>query len=224
MSVLAIEGALPARQEESPIRAPVTLRAAAGDLVLVEARDRSLARALVELCAGLPVLAAGAVALFDTALAGLPRRPAEALRGRIGLAPADGGWLPHLSVEDGMLLARRHHGDEESALRVQAERLSRHFGLDGIPPVTPHELGHLDLARVGCVRAFLGRPDLLLLESPFDIEAADTLVKPLRAALESRLAAGAAAVWITRSRQAWDDPSFPAAQRLHLDAGGLVPA
>uniref|UniRef100_UPI001F457975 organic solvent ABC transporter ATP-binding protein n=1 Tax=Falsiroseomonas oryziterrae TaxID=2911368 RepID=UPI001F457975 len=169
-------------------------------------------------------LAAGAIGLIGTALAGLLRRAAEALRSRIGLAPAEGGWLPHLSVAQGMLLARRHHGAEEAALRAQAERLSRHFGLDGMPRVTPHELGHLDLARAGCARAFLGRPDLLLLESPFDVEAADTLVAPLRATLDERRDAGAAAIWITRSRRAWDDPAFPATQRLRLGPEGLVRA
>jgi phospholipid/cholesterol/gamma-HCH transport system ATP-binding protein len=124
-----------------------------------------------------------------------------------------------------MVLAPLHHGaTDEAGLRREAERLARHFGLDGVPEKSPHELSRLDLARAACARAFLGGPGLLLLESPLDAEAADALVDPLRAVLEPALAAGAAAVWVTRSPRAWDDPSFPATQRLALSERGLAPA
>ena len=223
--VLDIAGADSKPDEGSPLRAPMNLRLAPGELALVDAPDPGMARALIELCAGLPALAAGCVRMLGQDFSKLPRRAAESLRGRIGLAPGEGGWLPHLSVADGMLLARRHHGvPDEAALRREAERLSRHFGLDGVPEVTPHELSRLDLSRAGCARAFLGSPALLLLESPLDAEAADILVAPIRAALEPVLAAGTAAVWATHSPRAWKDPSFPATQRLRLDAEGLVPA
>ena len=184
-----------------------------------------MARALAELCAGLPKLAEGEVRFLGCSWAALARPEAEALRGRIGLAPASGGWLPHLRVSESMLLAARHHGaGEREELRRRADRLARHFGLDGVPELTPHELSRTDLARAGCARAFLQRPALLLLESPFEMEAADALVPPLRGLLKEALAEGAAAVWTTRSRLAWEDPSFPATQRFHLDAEGLVPA
>ncbi|WP_270939143.1 P-loop NTPase family protein, partial [Falsiroseomonas oryzae] len=187
--------------------------------------DPGMARALAELCAGLPALAQGVVRFLGRAWHTLKRREAEALRGRIGLAPGDGGWIPHLSVEDNILLAPRHHGGATQAeLRGDAEALARHFGLDGIPQTTPHEMTRLDLARAGCARAFLIRPRLLLLESPLDMEAADALVAPLRAALERALADGAAAIWATRSRHAWEDPDFPATQRFRLGSEGLVPA
>jgi predicted ABC-type transport system involved in lysophospholipase L1 biosynthesis ATPase subunit len=224
-AVLDIADALPHPEEATPLDGAVALRLAPGELALVRAPHAGFARALTELCAGLPRLASGSVWLFGTQVAELPRRAAEALRGRIGLAPGEGGWLPHLSVEDGMLLPPRHHGLRDDAeLRREADALARHFGLDGVPDATPHELTRLDLARAGCARAFLQQPDLLLLESPLDAEAADALVAPLRAALEPRLAAGMAAVWITRSPRAWDDPGFPATQRFEIGAGGLAPA
>jgi phospholipid/cholesterol/gamma-HCH transport system ATP-binding protein len=184
-----------------------------------------LARALAELCAGLPSLAEGHVSLLGQDVSTLPRREAEALRGHIGLAPGEGGWLPHLPLEVSILLARLHHGEaDRAALRRKAEELCRHFGLDGVPEVSPHELSRLDLARAACARAFLGDPRLLLLESPLDAEAADRLVEPLRARLDGLLGSGAAAVWVTRSPRAWEDPSFPATQRLKLSAAGLAPA
>ena len=222
---LEIVGARPRPEEGSPLAGPVGLRLAPGELALVDAPDRALARALAELCAGLPALAGGVVRFLGRDWTALSRREAEALRGRIGLAPDDGGWLPHLSVAEGMLLAARHHGIEDAGpLERRADALARHFGLDGVPEETPHELSRLDLARAGCARAFLQRPALLLLESPREIEAADALVEPLRALLEPALAEGVTAVWATRSRIAWEDPSFPATRRFHLGAGGLVAA
>jgi phospholipid/cholesterol/gamma-HCH transport system ATP-binding protein len=223
--VLEIAGAAPHPSAESPLRGPADLRLPAGELALVRAGDQAMARALVALAAGLTALAAGRVRLLGQDLAALPRRAAEALRARIGLAPGEGGWLPHLPIAESLLLARRHHGDADPAtLDSDANALCQHFGLPGIPTGSPHELSRLDLARAACARAFLGRPALLLLESPLDAEAADALVAPLRARLEPTLAGGTAAIWITRSPRAWDDPGFPARQRLLLSASGLVPA
>ncbi|MGG5823797.1 ATP-binding cassette domain-containing protein [Falsiroseomonas sp. HW251] len=225
MSVLRLEGARPLDDDVSPLEAPMTLALEPGDLCLVRAADQGMARALTELCAGIPPLAEGRVVLLGEDMTTLPRRRAEPLRARIGIAPGEDGWLPHLPVEDSLLLARRHHGETDgAALRAEAEALCRHFGLDGIPAVSPHELSRLDLARVGCARAFLGKPDLLLLESPLDAEAADTLVEPLRRRLDGVLGRGAAALWTTRSHRAWEDPSFGATQRFELHRRGLVPA
>jgi phospholipid/cholesterol/gamma-HCH transport system ATP-binding protein len=225
LPVLDIDGARPHPDADSPLRTPVHLCLMPGELALVDADDAGMARALAELCAGLPRLAAGRVRVLGKDIAGLSRAEAEGLRARIGLAPGRGGWLPHLSMEEGMLLARQHHGDMPAPeLRRQAEALSRHFGFDGLPGESPHEMSDFDLARAACARAFLGRPALLLLESPLDAESADALVAPLRAALEPALAAGAAALWATRSRVAWEDPDFPATQRLKLERDWLFQA
>ena len=224
MSVLQLESAHPRGDENSPIEAPVDIRLDVGELAVVQPEDHAVARALTELCAGVPPLGAGRVLLFGEDVSKLPRTAAETLRGRIGLAAGEDGWLPHLPVEDSMLLPRQHHGATDLvALRLQAEGLARHFGLEGVPQISPHELSRLDLARIGCMRAFLGAPELLLLESPHDAEAADMLVEPLRACLDVALARGAAAVWVTRSHRVWGNPGFPAQQRWRLGRDGLQP-
>lgn len=221
--VLEIAGAVPHPSAEWPVTGPVELRLDPGELVLVEAPDADQARALAGLCAGLPPLASGHVRLFGQDIATLPRPEAEALRGRIGIAPAADGWLPHVSLEQGMLLARRHHAQEpDPTLHEDADALARAFGLDGVPQVTPHEMSALDLARAGCARAFLQRPALLLLESPRDAESAEALAEPLQRMLRRVLQQGAAAIWATRTRMAWQ--GLPAARHLCLRAEGLVPA
>jgi phospholipid/cholesterol/gamma-HCH transport system ATP-binding protein len=220
-AVLEIDGALPA-PDASAIAVPLTLRLDPGQAALVDVRAAPLIRALTELCAGLPALAAGAVRLLGQDLAALKRRAAEALRGRIGLAPGEGGWLPHLPTVETMLLHGRHHGADAAALRRAAEALARDFGLEGLPRAKPHELSRLELARAGCVRAFLGEPVLILLESPLDLEVADALAEPIAAAMRPALARGAAALWMTRSRRAWSEPGFPVSHRLRLDEHGLA--
>jgi phospholipid/cholesterol/gamma-HCH transport system ATP-binding protein len=218
--VLEVQGAQPKATGPPLSRLlpqPFDLRIGRGELVVAAAPDPAVARALIEICTGVAPLAAGRVRAFGQDWAQLSRPAAEALRGRIGIAPGDGGWLPHLSVEEGMLLPRLHHGGmPESDLRRQAEALARLFGLDGLPEGRPAELSRLDLARAACARAFLGEPALVLLESPLDMEVADRLVDPVLAALAPVRERGGAALWSTRSRRALEDPDFPASQRLHV--------
>jgi phospholipid/cholesterol/gamma-HCH transport system ATP-binding protein len=209
----------------SPLQGRLDLRLETGELAVVRTEDARMARALALACAGIPELASGRAALLGQDWASLKRPQAVALRGRIGLAPGDGGWLPHLSVEEGMLLARRHHDDTPGDdLRREADRLSRLFGLDGLPTARPAEMSREDLARAACARAFLGRPALVLLESPLDRETADAMADQVIEALALARAQGAAAVWSTRSRRAWEEPGFPATQWLTLEEGRLRPA
>jgi phospholipid/cholesterol/gamma-HCH transport system ATP-binding protein len=223
--VLELQGVRAAPGESPLDGATLDLRLMPGELALVQAPDAGIARALAELCGGVVPLAAGRVRFQGQDWAGLKRRQAEALRGSIGLSPGDGGWLPHLSVEESMLLARRHHGGmPEAELVREATALARAFGLRGMPEQRPAELSRTDLARAACARAFLGRPVLLLLESPLDREVSDLLAGPVLEALRPALARGAAAIWATRSRRAWEDPGLARVQRLRLDAKGLGPA
>jgi len=214
--VLELLDAVPAAGS-SPLAGPISLRLGAGELAVVDAPDRGMARALVELCTGLVPLSSGEVRFLGTAWGGLQRREAEALRGRIGLAPDDGGWMPYLSVEEGMLIGQLHHGTRaREELEAEAARLLRLFGVEEIPQGRPYAVDPMDLTRAACARAFLGQPDLLLLESPQNQEIADMLVDPVLAALAEARGRGAAAIWTTRSRRAWEDPDFPATQRLSL--------
>jgi phospholipid/cholesterol/gamma-HCH transport system ATP-binding protein len=224
ISVLELEAAR-AAPGQSPVTGSLSLRLEPGELAIVRADDSAMARALALFCAGLVPLQEGRSTFMGQEWPGLRRPAAQALRARIGLAPGDGGWLPHLTVAEGMLLARRHHdGTSEAGLLEAAEALSRHFGLPRLPPGHPAELSRMDLARAACARAFLGEPALVLLESPLDRETADALAEPLLAALMPARARGAAILWSTRSRRAWETEGFPATQWWELEENGLCPA
>ena len=95
--------------------------------------------------------------------------------------------------------------------------------MPGLPLVRPGDLAASDLARAACVRAFLGDPELVLLESPVQGRF-NSLIPPLLDALATARDRGAAAIWFTRSDVVWRDPSCPASHRLRLGERGLVPA
>jgi phospholipid/cholesterol/gamma-HCH transport system ATP-binding protein len=229
--ILELEGARPApvaaltdAAAEDDL-APIDLTLSLGDTVLIEAPDRARGRALAALCAGLPPLAQGRACFLGRDWTTLNRREAEAQRGRIGhIFAENGGWLPHLSVEEGILLQQLHHSRApETALRDAAATLARHFGLDGLPDGHPAELSPLDLARAACVRALLGEPMLLLLERPLQRDRwIEALAAPLLEALAEARSRGAACLWLSeRASAAWSEPGLAGARRYGLTGQGL---
>ena len=215
-----------ARAEVSPDHLPapsVTLRLMPGELALVEARDDHVAAWFADLCSGLVPLASDAVRFLGRDWAAMPADYAAALRGRIGRVFAAGAWIGFLDASANILLPQLHHsraGAEE--LRDRAAQLAREFGLPGLPLESPTDLPPIDLARAACVRAFLGEPALLLLESPLQGQFND-LLEPLLNALAAARHGGAAAIWLTRNDLIWSDRFFPADHRVRLGEQGLVP-
>jgi phospholipid/cholesterol/gamma-HCH transport system ATP-binding protein len=148
---------------------------------------------------------------------------AAAARGRIGRCFAGGAWLAHLSVLDNLLLAARTHGQfSQAALGVQAAALARLFGLPGVPVDLPGSLHRADLARANLVRAFLGRPVLVLLEEPRR-DLTDRVTAPLVHAIRRVRDRGGAVLWLTTGG-ALAEPSLPADLRFRLAGGRLIRA
>lgn len=194
----------------------------AGDLALVDARDAALAAAFADLCCGLHHPAEGEVRFLLRDWSRQPPETADALRGLIGRVMSDPGWLRFLDASTNILLRQIHHtrGDLD-ALYAEAAEIAVHFGLPGLPSGPIAHLSPADLTRAGYVRAFIGQPKLVILESPVQ-----GLYHDLVPALLNRLAEvrdrGGAAIWLTRSRLVWDNASFPATHRLRLDHLGLA--
>jgi phospholipid/cholesterol/gamma-HCH transport system ATP-binding protein len=197
-----------------------------GDLALVDVRGRQADASFADMCSGLVPRPRGVVRFLGHDWAQIPDYYAAALRGRIGRIFADGGWIEFLDVAANVLLPQLHHTHEDvAALRERATQLACAFGLPGLPPGHTDDLSALDLARCACVRAFLGKPDLLLLESPvhgrgFFVE----LLSPLLNAIAVARSESTAVIWFTQSDMIWNDRSFSATHRLHLHEHGLVPA
>jgi phospholipid/cholesterol/gamma-HCH transport system ATP-binding protein len=222
--VLDLAAARPLVSADEARAREVDLRLMAGGLALVDARHSARPTWLADLCCGLLPLAAGSARFLGRDWSAMPHDYAAALRGRIGRVFLSGSWIGFMDVASNILLPQLHHTrDDLSNLRERAIALSCAFGLPGLPLVRPGELAASDLARAACVRAFLGEPMLVLLESPVQGRFS-TLVPPLLDALATARDRGTAAVWFTRSDLIWRDQSVPATMRLRLGERGLVPA
>ena len=221
--ILELSAARPRHEAGDAPVAAVDLCLLSGEFALVDSRHSGQVAWLADLCSGLLPLAAGRVRFLGRDWSAMPWDYAAALRGRIGQVFRSGGWIGSVDVATNILLPQLHHTrDDPSGLRERAVALSCAFGLPGLPLVRPLELVASDLARAACVRAFLGDPELILLESPVQGRFI-TLIAPLLNALAAARDRGAAAIWFTRSDVVWRDPSFPVTHRLRLGERGLLP-
>jgi phospholipid/cholesterol/gamma-HCH transport system ATP-binding protein len=191
-----------------------------GELVLIQANDPDQIRGFTDLCCGLLPARDGQVRVLGRDLAALAPEDLRSLRGRIGIVSLEGGWAPHLSVAESILMPALFHRLAPYAdLRERAAELCRRFGLPGLPLERPERLTASDLARAACARAFLGRPALLLLESPLRGDSVPDLRPPLLDALAN--ARETACLWLTMSLGVWSDRAMPAQRRYRLGASGL---
>lgn len=192
-----------------------------GDLALIDARDLQLGSGLADVCCGLAIPAEGEVRFLQRDWSRQPPEMADALRGLIGRVMSNPGWLQFLDATTNVLLQQIHHTRADvDALREDAARLATHFGLPGLPNGPMAELSPGDVMRLGFVRAFVGEPKLVILESPVQGLHRDMVPALLNRLWEVR-DRGGAAIWLTRSRLIWDNPQFPATHRLRLDHLGL---
>ena len=169
--------------------------------------------------AGLTRPIRGAVYLLGINWQALSPDQANALRGRIGRVFTAGNWISHLSLMENIMLPQLHHTRRSvSEMCAEAAVLAEQFGLPGVPVGLPGEFLTTDLQRAGWVRAFLGRPALILLEEPAtdtNSEAVLGLINVIRAARDR----GAAVLWLTREDAIWRDPALPMERQKAAEKG-----
>lgn len=193
-----------------------------GELALVEAHDPLHERMVMDAACGLTLPVEGAVRCAGHDWRALRPDRANALRGRIGHLFRDGGWPPQMTVDAAIMLAPSHHTRRPLAeIREEAVRLAAAFGLPGLPCGLPGEHGVDDLQRAGLVRAFIGAPLLVLLESPRRGLLPDLVGPVVNAAREVRDRDGAV-LWSVGESGLGRDPTLPCSQRLQLSATRMV--
>lgn len=200
----------------------LNLSVCSGDLVLMRLARLEQTSTFADACAGINRPATGAVYFLGRNWPELPPDQANALRGRIGRVFRTGNWINHLSLMENILLSQLHHTRRSARqLRDEAAVLAGQFDLPGVPLGLPGNSTAADLQRAACVRAFLGRPALILLEEPtagIYLEIISAFMNAVRAARER----GAAVIWLTRKNLIQNDQTLPATQRYRLVAGKLM--
>jgi phospholipid/cholesterol/gamma-HCH transport system ATP-binding protein len=222
-SVLEVDGVwlpLPDQQEVG-VSVDVTLRP--GDLVLLQLGDEQHEQLLVDVACGLLRPARGTVRFLGRAWSETPPDQANALRGRIGHVLRRGAWIPHLTLLDNLLLPQLYHTSRPYAeIRTEAARWGAWFGLAGLPIGRPDEVPPAILRRAACVRAFLGAPSLIVVES-LPEGLGDGLLAPLINAMRVVRDRDAAVLWFVQDADLYEDRSLPATARLRLLGDALVP-
>jgi phospholipid/cholesterol/gamma-HCH transport system ATP-binding protein len=162
------------------------------------------------------------VRFCDRAWRDLGMREAFELRCDVGRVQASGNWMETRPVMDSLLMPALHHTIvPKPRLRDSASELARRFGLPGLPMQTPDDCAPADLERAACVRAFLGRPALVVLEHPMELEASSLLV-PLMNAIQQVRRRGGAVLWFTEHLSQVTDLGVCANRRCELVGTGLV--
>ncbi len=222
-AVLACEAAAIAAPGTDRAAIVLDLQIAAGELVVVDAADPEQERLLADAVCGLVAPRAGRIAFLGRDWQEQTLEYANALRGRIGHVFRSGGWVPYLSLNDNVLLQQLHHTRRRYAdLREQAARLAARFGLPGLPLERPAELPALDLQRAACVRAFLGTPSLVIVES--GAVTSEDLLVPLVDTMREARDRDAAILWLVDQPRLLRDSALPATRRLRLRGRELVDA
>jgi phospholipid/cholesterol/gamma-HCH transport system ATP-binding protein len=200
----------------------ISLDVSGGDLMLIRLARMEQTALFADACAGIIEPRSGSVRFLGRNWPDLPPDQVNALRGRIGRVFSTGNWVNHLSVMDNILLCQHHH-TRRSARRLfdEAGQLAEQFGLPGLPLGLPGDSSAEDLKRAACVRAFMGRPSLILLEEPTSgifLEIISALMHSIRKARER----GAAVIWLTRKERIWNDQTLPVTRRYRLIAKKLM--
>jgi phospholipid/cholesterol/gamma-HCH transport system ATP-binding protein len=84
-----------------------------------------------------------------------------------------------------------------------------------VPLDRPGACAHADLGRAALVRAFLGRPRLVILEHQAHLAEPEHL-EPLVNAVRTVRDRGGAVLWLTLDPRAWGDVTLPVTRRLRI--------
>jgi phospholipid/cholesterol/gamma-HCH transport system ATP-binding protein len=129
------------------------------------------------------------------------RSPAEAAagRGRIGRVFRQDSWVSNLNVDENIILPMCHHsGLDLKEIRERAEKLGKKFGLSRLPTARPAFCPRSIRKRAEWTRAFLGEPDLIILEEPLR-KTYSEMYDSLMAGVAEALSGGAAVLWISET-------------------------
>jgi len=173
-----------------------------GRAVAVIGRSGSGKSTLLHLAAGIDQPTSGEVRLLGHDLSALRDRERTRLRrDAVGLVFQFFHLLPHLSVEDNVLLPALIAGDGAASAARRARDLLERVGLSGQARQRVQELSGGEMQRVAICRALLRRPALLLADEPtgnLDEESGRRVMDLLLALARGE---GSALVYVTHSRE-----------------------
>ncbi|GAB2445165.1 ABC transporter ATP-binding protein [Streptomyces incanus] len=198
MNELHVEGLTKSYGAGEPVLRSLGLTVPAGALAAVLGPSGCGKTTLLRIVAGFLRADAGTVRLGGRLLGG-PGVHLPPERRRIGIVPQEGALFPHLSVARNVAFGLT--GADRGERRRRTGELLELVGLAGYGDRMPHELSGGQQQRVALARALAPRPQLVLLDEPFN-----ALDSALRAGVRSDVRAalrdtGATALLVTHDQQ-----------------------
>jgi phospholipid/cholesterol/gamma-HCH transport system ATP-binding protein len=221
-TVLALEAAALSERSLSASPAHIDLDLRRGEVGIIHVDDESEASAMVDLCVGLAVPASGRVRFLGVDWATRTRPQQLHRRRRVGVVAQTDVWPAQMTIMDSILLAPLYHSDRSrDEVVAEATGLARLFGLPGLPADSRETTPRRVLVRAGCVRGFLGSPDLVLMQDRL-LDHTPDLAAPLAQAISASCARGGAVLWITSTRASPASRFVEADHAYRLGDTGLV--
>ena len=202
----------------------ITFALESGDLGIVLLEKERISLPLADLAVGIVEPDEGRVKLCGSDWLAMTSEVAAENRGHIGRMFEGNPWIDYIEVSENIMLGQLYHTQRPIAeITREAAELSRIFDLPGLPLNLPSTIRGKDLARAACVRAFIGKPNLLILERP-TAGVYPELLPPLLNMLIAARNRGAAVLWLTDNIKVWDNPGIRATlrgrmhgARMHVD-------
>lgn len=200
----------------------VNARFGPGTLTVIQVEPGNEQLPLADLAEGLLCPAEGHVLFQGEAWTSMLPEQMLQRRAQIGRVFDGHGWISNLNVNENTTLSQRHHTRRPGAeILAEAEALARAFGLSELPKIRPALVARQDLQRAEWIRAFLGRPLLVLLERPMQGVPLEHLPRLLGAVREA-CARKATVLWLTDNDRIERHPELPPTTRYVMRGLNLV--
>lgn len=194
--------------------ASLTLRP--GDLAAVHINHDSEHVPIADLATGLLAPTSGRVLLEEHDWQAMNAFEQAAARGRIGCVLEQPSWISSLSVRQNIMLRERHHTHRPDAeIGEETDALCRLAGLKAIPALRPDRMRSRELRMLEWVRAFMGRPALVVLVFP-ERETFSGAFAACAQLVERARLAGTAVLWISDRDDVWRQPLMAGAEHFEI--------
>ena len=149
---------------ETRALAELTLRVAPGECLGLVGRNGAGKTTAIRLAAGLLEPTSGRVSVFNSGY----RADGLAIRRRIGVMPQDDALLEALTPRQYLELVGRLHRLERPVIDRRRTELCETLEIESPPEALTSELSFGTRKKLALAAALLGRPELVLLDEPFE--------------------------------------------------------
>lgn len=193
-----------------------------GEIVVVRVEEGCEHVPLASLAQGLLTPESGKVYFNGECWAeACPSRQAE-MRGRTRRIFEHYGWVTNLDIMENMCLAESHHTRRPlEEIHQEICGLARRFGIEEIPAARSTRIHPMMLKKLEWVRAFVGSPELLILERPFSSAPKADALRLIEAVCESSRR-GVAVLWISDEPRVFECQEMAGVRRFRMDGEKMI--